>query len=550
MNETPHISALQLQDAYAVIRGFAFALANGRVYGLEHKVALQSVADATRALRTFQQRYGDLTLNISGTEFQSEGKPLGPVLTTITDLAKRLANLNAQTLTFQNGITDAEVQTFVRMLFLRDDEVQQADGFAGLLSASGLSHIQTVNYSYQRVTEEEAVVAKDTSAKSILDTAAAAAISDMLGSDVLDTEGSRTLLKADLGNEHILAELVRLAVPPASVDHEGAEALTQQTVERLQRMSDRLLDVPANRTQKGRKAIKTIITTVESEITNRLQSLGADIQAMEALATRVKELIEDLAIDGLVAQYMKLRVNVATKEKQLKRHLKRAERRGAGTEELKGKLASIGFPAAVLASLSAGAFGDSSGTAAESTTRSSSSSSSSAGAAQVAPPPAEKPHVPETPLAELLKKLQNATPGDGTLPQLVEQILAEMKKTLQQAVTRAAEQMEVLKRITMIPAGRPDNADLSRRQLLVLMAELGQEMRQSLTVVMGAITILLGHRLGDISNEQKPLLEMAAESSRVLDDLINRMIHIAGMPSSLTPDAEVLARIKTAIGTP
>jgi len=119
-----------------------------------------------------------------------------------------------------------------------------------------------------------------------------------------------------------------------------------------------------------------------------------------------------------------------------------------------------------------------------------------------------------------------------------------MNKMLQQAATRAAEQIEALKRIAVIPAGRPDNAHLSRRQVLVLMAELGQEMRQSLTVVMGAISILMEHRLGDIPGEQMPLLKMAFESSHTLDSLVNRMIHIAGMPGSLTPDEDVLAKIK------
>ena len=118
-----------------------------------------------------------------------------------------------------------------------------------------------------------------------------------------------------------------------------------------------------------------------------------------------------------------------------------------------------------------------------------------------------------------------------------------MDTTLQQAAARAAEQIETLKRITMIPAGRPDNADLSRRQLLILMSELGQEVRQSLTVVLGAISIILGRHLGDISSEQTSILEMAAESSRTLNDLMDQMIRIAGMPTSLNPDENILARI-------
>jgi hypothetical protein len=37
---------------------------------------------------------------------------------------------------------------------------------------------------------------------------------------------------------------------------------------------------------------------------------------------------------------------------------------------------------------------------------------------------------------------------------------------------------------------------------------------------------------------------MAAESSRHLDELIGRMVRIAGMPDSLSPDENILTRIK------
>lgn len=536
MAEKIPISAAQLKDAYAVVRGFALAFANGRVYGLEHAVALQSTADAARALQTFHHRYGDLTFAVVGSEFQSEGMPLGPTLSTVTDLAKRLSDLNAQTLTFQVGIIEAEVQAFVQMLFSKDDELKKADGFARLLSASGFSHIQTVNYSYQRVAEDEAVVVKDDAAGSGLEAATAAAINSMLSANTVGTEGRRALEQADLGNKHVISELVKLTAPSASVDSEGPAALTQQTIERLQRMSDTLLDVPANRTQKGRNAIKKIIKNVEADLADRLQRLGADIQAMEVLASRVKELIEDLAIDGLVAQYMKLRVKVAEKEKRLKRHITRAEGSGLEQGELKSRLSAFGLPVAILESLSSGALGgDGGGDGAK---------AAAASAAKPASSSAVTENFSTTSLTKLLEQLKLAVPGDGTLPHLVEQILVEMDKTLQQAATRAQEQIATLKRITMIPAGRPDNADLSRRQLLILMAELGQEVRQSLTVVLGAISIILGRHLGNISGEQASILEMAAESSRTLNDLIGQMIRIAGMPTSLNPDETVLARIQ------
>ena len=397
MTEKTPVSVAQLKDAYAVVRGVALAFANARVYGLEHKVVLQSVTDAAHALESFHQRYGDLNLAVVGSEFQSEGMPLGPALNTIADLAKRLNEFKAQTLTLHVGITEAEVHAFVKMLFSKDDTLKKADGFARLLSASGLSRIQAMNYSYQRVTEDEAVVTKDALPEAGLEATVAAEISSMLDADAPSTAARHTLEKADLGNNHVVSELAKLAAPPANVAREGAAALTQQTIERLQRMSDNLLDIPANRTQKGRKAIKKIIKTVEADLTDRLQRLGADIQAMEALASRVKELIEDLAIDGVIAQYMKLRAKVAEKEKRLKRHITRAERLGTGQDELKSRLTAIGLPAAILEDLGAGAFGGDGG---EGTAAKSAVSS----AAKSLAPSAAKEAFPETSLASIASK--------------------------------------------------------------------------------------------------------------------------------------------------
>ncbi len=171
----------------------------------------------------------------------------------------------------------------------------------------------------------------------------------------------------------------------------------------------------------------------------------------------------------------------------------------------------------------------------------------SAGRPSVATPisaPAEEASLQESPLAELLKQLHETAPGDGALPRLVENILVEMNKALKQTAIRAEAQMETLKRIVMIPAGRPDNPDLSCRELLMLMAELGQDLRQPLTVITGSVDILIGQYFGPISEEQRPFLDMASESSRKLDELINQMTRIAGVPISLNPDENVLARIK------
>ena len=540
MNGKTESDAIRKQDAYTIVRWLAFLLANGRVYGLEHKITRQSLADATQALTLFHQRHGDFDLAVADNDFQVEGVSVGPPIASTVSLAKCLYGLNAQALCFKAGVTVADLHAFLRLL-LGEKQTRQAAGLADLLSASGVTSIRMVGYTYRRVTENEAVVEKADQAGSGFTASTAAAIRKLLEADTADGAGDPApLRKADLGDDKIVEDLARIAAPPDSADLLGPEALTQQTIERLQRMSDELLDEPANRTQKGRRTIRRIIKSVETDVAERLQHLGADIEAVEMLASRVKELIEELAVDGLVAQYMKLRGEVFVKEGKLKRHIQRAARRGEPERELKSRLVAMGLPAAILENLAANG-GAPGAAAAGAGTGTAPAAGENAAAPSAIPLPAT---LPATPLTDLLRQLQNTAPGAGALPGLVDSILAEMNKTLQQTALRAEAQMETLKRIVMIPAGRPDNADLSRRQLLMLMAELGQELRQPLTVVTGAIDMLIGNYFGPVADAQKPILEMAAESSRNLDELISRMIRISGMPTSLSPDEKVLARIQ------
>ena len=540
MNGKTESDAIRKQDAYMIVRWLAFLLANGRVYGLEHKITRQSLADATQALTLFHQRHGDFDLAVADNDFQVEGVSVGPPIASTVSLAKCLYGLNAQALCFKAGVTVADLHAFLRLL-LGEKQTRQAAGLADLLSASGVTSIRMVGYTYRRVTENEAVVEKADQAGSGFTASTAAAIRKLLEADTADGAGDPApLRKADLGDDKIVEDLARIAAPPDSADLLGPEALTHQTIERLQRMSDELLDEPANRTQKGRRTIRRIIKSVETDVAERLQHLGADIEAVEMLALRVKELIEELAVDGLVAQYMKLRGEVFVKESKLKRHIQRAARRGESERELKSRLVAMGLPAAILENLAANG-GAPGAAAAGAGTGTAPAAGENAAAPSAIPLPAT---LPATPLTDLLRQLQNTAPGAGALPGLVDSILAEMNKTLQQTALRAEAQMETLKRIVMIPAGRPDNADLSRRQLLMLMAELGQELRQPLTVVTGAIDMLIGNYFGPVADAQKPILEMAAESSRNLDELISRMIRISGMPTSLSPDEKVLARIQ------
>ena len=81
---------------------------------------------------------------------------------------------------------------------------------------------------------------------------------------------------------------------------------------------------------------------------------------------------------------------------------------------------------------------------------------------------------------------------------------------------------------------------LTRNDLVTRYAEISQEIAQPLTVSTGVLDLLNSGRAGELSESQRDLLKMAAESVERVNRLVDHLKQISGMPESLTPDASIL----------
>ena len=81
---------------------------------------------------------------------------------------------------------------------------------------------------------------------------------------------------------------------------------------------------------------------------------------------------------------------------------------------------------------------------------------------------------------------------------------------------------------------------VTRRELLARLAELNQEVVQPLTVSTGAIDLIRSGKGGDLTEEQKTLLHLAAESLDRLRQIVESIGRLSGLPEGLAPDAEFL----------
>lgn len=81
---------------------------------------------------------------------------------------------------------------------------------------------------------------------------------------------------------------------------------------------------------------------------------------------------------------------------------------------------------------------------------------------------------------------------------------------------------------------------LTREELVERYAELNQEIVQPLTVSTGVIDLLNSGQLGAMSDSQRDLLKLAAESVERVNQLVAYMNRIAGLPENYTPDSGLI----------
>ena len=536
-------------SATTVIRGFAFVLANARTYGLSHNITRNAVGMVTQALAAYLRTYGALVFEVKGVDFYVEGAPLDMRTPALEAFAKRLSELGAADLTFGDNLSAAELDRFFAILVSGPSDGSISFGQA--LASAGFKGIQSGGVTLREVADDE-----DVFKKADIEAAAHNRNASRLrnAERLLDSTPAglpMPALQIDLSDPQAFDDLLRISQPPAPVG--GATSpntLADESANRLSRLAEGLMAYPANRTQTGRRNLRKLLKKAEADISDRLQRLGADIEAVERLAAKVKQLVEDLAVDGIAARYVKLREQADADGARLRRRMRGAFRRGkeAG-KELQGRLLGAGLTEEMVSELLASGKGTTGQSAASASAQQQDESQKSKGEGQTSDvgspadatgaslpkPAAEQSEESPSQLAELLAKLKETEPGSGELPGLVENILGEMSRSLLDTQRSAKKQLETLRKIVMIPSYRTDNPKLTRQQLQSLMAELGQQLRQPLTVISGGISMILSGHLGDISESQRQLIRLVSDSAAELDTLITRLIEIAGIPESLAP---------------
>ena len=126
----------------------------------------------------------------------------------------------------------------------------------------------------------------------------------------------------------------------------------------------------------------------------------------------------------------------------------------------------------------------------------------------------------------------------------IKSALAVMTEGSETAITSLAQQVnadkETVAGIEAEAKVRGYALNLTREDLLTRYAELNQEIVQPLTVSTGVIEMLRKEQAGIVNESQQVLLKMAHESIERVNQLVNYMHGISGLPESLNPDMDLI----------
>ena len=542
-----------------LIRSMGLVVNNQLLYGPQHRMTLFAADQAFTALNQLFAKIEKVNLTVADKSLLADGRQVDPKNPLIASFVKQLVTsarpfrgpAQAGGFTLARGMPKEEFDKLISLLTTHPDKIKQMGNFSKAVAASSLQFIQAKAVTYQRVTDEEVVVKKEDvgvgsgGGNATLEqkrlAEVLAFIKGQIPEDAAEAALGITEFSADSAK---LADLIYQAAGEEAQAQPGGKSMVDLVVACLKRVYETFLKDPASRTQQGKKNIAKALQMMQEELVAKLQAGpgGADAKAVEQLSGTVQEMIDDLKVDSLATEYTKKLSSVDSSEEKILKFIQKSEKSGL-SDMLKERLIEGGLTEEGWEELliKAREIDEEKGDR----TEEAGDGSGKGGPAPEAPGMAA--------LAVLLSQLGdifNGTEGQvlaGFTPEALDQVVDQVRKKMEEMALRADEKIENLAEKVKEPVrklrrpGAPP--PVSRRELLALLAEIVQEFCQPLSVINCSLDMMKGGKLGPLSEFQKEMVNLSAESGARLQTLINKLLEISGVPVGLKPDAQILTEV-------
>lgn len=530
----------QLLEVYAFLRTAGQVINNSSLYGPSHKITERSLHDSYGQLAKLLETVSRVNLSVVNGELLVEGKPIELKNPFINLLADRLDTVGVSGFSLMKGLAESEYRKLMDVLMSPKPEDEGGD-FADVVEKLGLEHVFAERVRYERVSEEQTVVGKEEG-----EAAAQRAIAEAMVEQIMAfLKGEPTVTAeqvakplTDLASD--AERLANLIMEAAAVRQQQSglaegESLADIVVGCLRRTFEGLVKDPAARTKKGKNAVKKIMLLLEKIVLDKLHAIAkeTDPSLDEAIAGVVDEMIGDLEIESLTAEYVRKRQALEETEERVLKYLRKHGSDPELAGDLQQRLTEAGLTPEGWQELVVKSAKESFAERAEST--------AARGAGGTGGPDSVSLGVLAMLLSELDQMMANVTDPHAVGNKLVEighhaeRVADIAAKRLEELKTILQEEDEVLIDMDELHRSR---VKMSRAAMMELLAEIVQELCQSLSAINCAIGMTLAGHIGDINEDQRQVLGVAATCGHRLDELLDRLISIVGLPRGLQPDKE------------
>ncbi len=500
-------------------------------YGNEHPAVQAAVVTAEVALHSLFIDRSKFMIGAFNGNLTIDEIPVSATGTLLKSLERRLAKLRITGLKISRGITRNELTDLVHLLSHRE-----ASEFKDGLNTAGLSHVKTENMVYEAVHEGQKVVDEtelggaggegvhvlDIDGMDDLDDASGA--QEEASSSGIYIDQIVAFLKGDIDADdaEVGGGLSELASDPEklgriimesvairqSVSDLNGESLGDIILGSLRRTYDGLHNQSTFRHAEGKADLRKAMLLLEKSVLERMRDLTgqADPNLDRQIVQAIREMDEELGFEMAAMNYMEHRDAIEQQKIELQDYIK-----SHGASAAEDLIADTDFPSAEWRRIVVES-GRASGDIAD-------------GLSTL------------TTVFERLEKMMRSEDANGTS---VKDLLGEANENLDDTLFTTREKLEILSQQlnegeTGTIGGHGRN--MTQDELLASLAEVAQELMQPLTAVTASLEMMLSGFVGEITLDQRDLLDLAANSGEHLKYLMNELINIVGCPANKGVDS-------------
>ena len=496
------------------------------LYGIEHGISRAAIGEGFALLNALLESCKRISFTVADNQLIVNTRSVELKNPLMIRFSERLRTLEIYGFTLNHGMLADEFGRFIALLAARDTK-PGTDRFAEALEDGGISHVAASKAVVREIQEDELVVKKDDedASGSGFDAESVQQIVAFLKGDV-DAGADNPLgdLDSAAADTDKLAELIMssVAVRQRAAGLEDGESLSDLLVGCLRRTFEGMSSRRESRTQKGRKKITQTLVVLEKNILDKLHEVAGDLSpgVEEQFSAGAAVLRDEISVEGIVAEYMKRHQAVAQSEDKIAKLVKSRDMAWAEDVGLKEKMIDCGMGLAGWQKIAAKSGIDTAIAGGE------------AGS--------EITSMLALVLGELSELMGNSMAGGGEkVEDRICDALARVGGEVEDAVARTHAKIDAL--ASDVQGATADESDAAvqdrpaRENRWALVAEIVQELCQPLTVVNCTIDMLNSDSFSNMPAASKQSLAIAADCSRRMKSLADRLVEICGVPSGLTP---------------